>query len=275
MKFWNFWFRSLSFVLVFIFGCKQMLGSSTLKDTITVKDLSKETTVILVFGQSNSSNYGQSKYDCKWEVYNWYDGKIVKARDPLKGADGQGGSVWGRLGDKMIESGLASKVLLVPLGIGSTTVADWSKGGIHHGKLLTTLTKLEEQHINIDLIIWHQGESDNFKNTSSSDYIESFEVIRKAIIDYGVIAPIFMSIASYHPNVNSLKNKNLGCDPDIQAAQHALIKNYPDIFAGVNTDKLDKSYYRYDGIHFSVLGLEKNASLWLEVLKHYQDYYNY
>ena len=77
-----------------------------------------EWTVIFTFGQSNSANYGQTTYTCKLEVYSWYNGRMAKAADPLPGAGGEKGSVWGRLGDKLIEAGMARKVLIVPVGVG-------------------------------------------------------------------------------------------------------------------------------------------------------------
>lgn len=245
-----------------------LLDMSVLKDS-TIKNHfnNEEFTVIFVFGQSNSANYGQTKYEPKEEVYNWFDGNISKAKDPLKGADGNGGSVWGRLGDKLITSKLAKKVLIIPIGIGSTTVADWSEDGIYYNRIISTVLKLKRQNIDIDFILWHQGESDNLENTPTEDYIYYFESIRLAFLNKEVEAPIFVSIASYHPNENSLRNKKFGSDVEIQRAQESLIKKHQNLFLGANTDKLDKSYYRFDGVHFSVLGLEKHAELWLDILK--------
>lgn len=244
---------------------------TVIQDSVPLKNFdNEEYTVLLVFGQSNSSNYGQTKYECREKVYNWYNGKIFRAKDPLKGADGTRGSVWGRLGDKLISSMLAKKVLLVPLGIGSTTVSDWSEDGPHYERIINTIQQLNGQDIKIDYIFWHQGESDNFENTTTEDYTENFESIRLGFRKNDVVAPIFIAIASYHPNVNSLKYKKFGCDPAIQRAQYSLIMKYPDLFIGANTDNLIKSYYRHDGVHFSVLGLEKHAELWLQILKNFR-----
>lgn len=239
-----------------------------LDDTISLTTFNnKDFTVIFTFGQSNSANYGQTKYVCQEEVYNWHKGNIFKAKDPLIGASGDKGSVWTRLADKMINQGVSKKILLVPLGIGKTRISQWSKDGEYFKLITETLNDLKARKIDIDYILWHQGESDNLLNTSSESYISDFEYIRMVFRNNDIKAPIFIAIATYHPNENSIKNKQFGCDTIIQNAQKSLIDKFPDIFLGANTDILDKSYYRHDGVHFSVIGLEKHAELWLESIK--------
>jgi len=236
------------------------------QNNITFDDFNNnEWTVIFTFGQSNSANYGQTPYACKQQVYSWYNGKMAKAADPLPGASGEKGSVWGRLGDKLIEAGMARKVLIVPVGVGSTTVSQWSEKGELNERITTSLNDLKSKGIVIDLIFWHQGESDNLANTSSSSYIGDFESVLATFRKNSVLAPLFVAIASYHPG--SIPDKPNGCDPAIQEAQKKIIKSHVDVFTGPNTDDLDKCYYRYDGVHFSVPGLEKHAELWLESIK--------
>ncbi|MFC0875639.1 sialate O-acetylesterase [Saccharicrinis sp. FJH2] len=226
-------------------------------------------TVIFAFGQSNSANYGQTLYQCKEEVYNWYDGKIYEAGDPLKGAGGFGGSPWTRQGDLMIQNNLDQKVLIVPIGRGGTTVSGWAEGGKQHKLILNAIRQPNSQGIKIDYVLWHQGETDNQYNTSKETYIEKFKTIRSAFRSNHVDAPIFVAVASYIPVEDILLRKNNGCDPNIQNAQKQLAELFPDVFQGANTDSMDKTYYRNDGLHFSDAGLWKHAELWLEVLKSY------
>ena len=244
------------------------LEEQKLDDTINKTDFNNQDfTVIFAFGQSNSANYGQTKYECQEEVYNWFNGKIYKAKDPLKGASGNKGSVWTRLADKMIRYGVSKKILIVPIGIGSTRISQWSTNGEYHNLITKTINDLKIRKIEIDYIFWHQGESDNLFNTSLETYISEFENIRTTLRNNDIKAPIFIAIATYHPNENSIKNKQYGCDTIIQNAQKNLIEKFPDIFLGANTDILDKGYYRHDGVHFSVIGLEKHAELWIESIK--------
>src|SRR4051812_1788685 len=58
--------------------------------------------VILTLGQSNASNFGQGKYECHNKVFNYFDGNVYKAKEPLLGADGVNCSVWTRLADMLI-----------------------------------------------------------------------------------------------------------------------------------------------------------------------------
>ncbi|MHC1733127.1 MAG: sialate O-acetylesterase [Bacteroidales bacterium] len=224
-----------------------------------------EWTVIFTFGQSNSANYGQTPYTCKLEVYSWYNGSMAKAADPLPGASGDKGSVWGRLGDKLIEAGMARKVLIVPVGVGSTTVSQWSEKGELNDRIKASLNDLKSKGIVIDLILWHQGESDNLANTSGTSYIGDFESVLATFRKNNVFAPLFMAIASYHPG--SIPDKPNGWDPAVRQAQKEIIKSRVDVYMGPDTDALNKCYYRYDGVHFSEPGLEKHAELWLKSLK--------
>ena len=71
--------------------------------TITVSD---STGIYITYGQSNALNSGQIGYDIKSEVYQFFKNKVYFYKDPsLGGGSGviDGGSVWGMVGDKLIE----------------------------------------------------------------------------------------------------------------------------------------------------------------------------
>ena len=74
---------------------------------------SPDQAVLFVFGQSNSANHGKDRYVAGNEVINFspLDGRCYQAEDPLLGADGLGGSVWGRLGDDLVREGLYRRVV--------------------------------------------------------------------------------------------------------------------------------------------------------------------
>lgn len=226
----------------------------------------KNSKVLFTFGQSNSANYGQPQYlyTAKHDVFNYYQGKLYKAQDPLLGATGKGASVWGILGDKLIEADLADAVTIVPIGIGGVTVGSWAKGGTNHALLEKTLDELVAKGIHIDCICWHQGESDNIQNTTTEQYMERFLTIREAFRERGIDAPIVVAVASYH---QWCLDEDYGCSDDIRNAQKRLAKEYKDIYQGPDTDKLNKLYQRADGIHFSHLGQREHASLWVKALR--------
>lgn len=67
--------------------------------------------VILALGQSNSANYGETRYRPKHEAYSYFRGILYGAADPMFGADGLKGSVWTRLADMLVESGMCDRVV--------------------------------------------------------------------------------------------------------------------------------------------------------------------
>lgn len=223
-------------------------------------------TVIFTFGQSNSANYGQLRHPHKaqHDVYNYYKGKLYKAQDPLLGATGKLGSVWGYVGDQLIDKKITESVTIIPIGVGGVTVGAWCKGGSCYERLVKTLDELVAANIKIDCICWHQGESDNIFNTSTETYIQRFLTIREEFRKRGITAPFIVAVASYHPHC--LEEDN-GCSEDIRKAQLTLAKKYEDIFQGPDTDKLNMLYQRADGIHFSEKGQPMHAELWVKAIK--------
>lgn len=259
--------HSFSFLLLMIcfMNVSAQTSELTNREEVDFQKI-KSSTVIFTFGQSNSANYGQKQYlyTSKHNVYNYFKGKIYRAQDPLLGATGPGASVWGRLGDQLIEEGLTHAVTIIPIGIGGVTVGSWAKGGENHALLEKTLDDLLAHDVHIDCICWHQGESDNIKNTSTEQYMKQFLTIREAFRERGIEAPIVVAVASYHPLC--LEEDN-GCSKDIRNAQKRLAKEYKDIYPGPDTDKLNKCYQRADGIHFSHVGQQQHAALWVKALR--------
>ena len=227
-------------------------------------DAAKGSTVIFTFGQSNAANHGQERYSPKNKVYNYYKGNLYEGKDPLVGPTGGGGSVWTRLADMMIDSGMADSVTIVAIAVGATDIASWAEGGFLYGILTENVDRMLADGIVPDYILWHQGESDNIANTAEKDYVKRFESIRKVFRDRGIEAPIYIAVASYHPDCISEDNGN---DAEIRNAQKFLVKEYKDIRQGPDTDKFDRCVYRHDGVHFSSKGLEAHAKAWLKALQ--------
>ena len=229
-------------------------------------DRIKNSVVLFTFGQSNSANYGQGGkylYTPRHEVYNYFNQKLYMAQDPLLGATGKGGSVWGITGDLLIEKKKAQAVTIIPIGIGGVKISEWAKGGVHHQLLEKTLDDIVRLGIQIDCICWHQGESDNIANTTSAQYMEKFLEIREAFRKRGIQAPFVVAVASYHP---LCLEEDHGCSKEIRDAQKELARKYKDIHQGPDTDKLNKVYQRADGIHFSQVGQRQHAEMWAKIL---------
>lgn len=215
------------------------------------------TAIIFTFGQSNSACHGQGSYSCRNQVYEYFDGNLYPAKEPLIGATGLDGcSVWTRMADMLIDSGFYKQVVLIPAGIGGTTVECWSEGECNK-KLTETLSWISKDRIKVTHIIWHQGESDNLENTSKEVYKSRLKKILTQIRNAGQSADFWVCTASYHPAVIGIKDN--GIDTIIQQAQMEFVNENPGTRPGANTDEIMLAFDRYDGVHFSRVGLDKFA----------------
>lgn len=226
------------------------------------------TMIVLALGQSNAANRGQVPYTPhNASVLNYYGGKLYKAKDPLIGSTGVGGSVWSRLGDMLIDSGLYTKVIIVPIAVGGSEIACWTSGNCYK-KLQHTLELLDSQHIKLTHICWHQGETDNINNTSTAAYKKQLAIIFQALRKHQS-ADFYVSIASYHPQ---MVLKPLGVDSLIRNAQQEFINEHEGVLLGPDTDLLIHAIHRYDSVHFSDFGMSAFARLWLKALKERKEY---
>jgi hypothetical protein len=220
--------------------------------------------ILLTFGQSNSANFGEGRHTAGDNVVNFslHDGKCYATEDPLLGADGDSGSVWGLLGDQLIASGAYDRVLVVPFGIGGTALREWTTGGrlhprVEHVAQRRALADIEPTHV-----LWHQGENDARDGTPSEDYIQQFAAMVESLRNYGISAPVFPAVASLC--------KNPGSDT-IRNAQRALPQRIRGVYPGPNTDSLSDMSDRFDYCHFSKTGLLKHAKLWHEAIISFEE----
>jgi hypothetical protein len=130
--------------------------------------------VCLVLGQSNSANCGELSYIPNENVYSFYKGKCYRATDPLLGSDGEGGSVWTVLGNKLIAAGLYDNILFIPIGVADSHVKRWAPGGDLHYRIIDAIRYSKAANFPITHIFWHQGESDARDGTTKAKYKESF-----------------------------------------------------------------------------------------------------
>ena len=224
----------------------------------------KRTMIALTFGQSNAGNRGQTLYTPhNPAVLNYFEGKLYRAKDPLLGTTGPGGSVWTHLGDLLIDSGLYRKVIFIPIAIGNTDIKCWASGECFQ-KLEATLRQLDSQHIKLTHIFWHQGESDNLENTPKQEYKANLKIIFQTLRNHHQQADFYVSIASYH---NGAVTKPLGVDKVIRQAQKEFISENKGVVFGPDTDQLIYAIHRYDGVHFSDFGMKAFANLWFRAIK--------
>lgn len=241
------------------FGMRQ---HGWLDKKLSLSELKSDSTIIiLTLGQSNAANSSNSYYSPKNNVLNYYNGQLYKAREPLIGAGGDGGSVWTILADKMIDGALCKKVIIIPIAVGSTNIENWARGECSI-KLRNTLDDLNKHNIKLTYVLWHQGEANN--GTSKANYKKNLSIILKTIREKKQTAPFYCSIATYS---FLAVTKPLGIDSVIQNAQREFIYENKNVLRGPNTDLLIYAIDRHDSQHFSQFGNFRYAELWLKAIK--------
>jgi len=218
--------------------------------------------VFLIIGQSNGGNHGQTRFSAAEAVFNFnpFDGLCYRARDPLLGATGDGGSPWCLLGDALIGNGFARSILLCPLSVGGAMVAEWGPGGPYHQRLTYAIDRLRSAGFLPSYILWHQGEADVLNGTSSESYVRSFLALVESLRSLGVTAPIHVASASYF----AVPAGHAASQNTIREAQRSLIDPNSAIFAGPDTDAIRD---RFDGCHMGESGLKEHARAWAASLE--------
>jgi len=214
-----------------------------------------DTAVLFVIGQSNSANHAEKKFITQYpqKVVNYFNGKCYQAASPLLGATGEDGEFVTPLADKLIQLGRFQSVVIIASGIGGTPITRWQRDGDLNEMMLTVIRQAEREY-KITQVIWHQGEDDFFKKTSTKNYIKMFNSLLDTLHENAVNAPIYLSIATKcGGNIYWDKNNPTAI------AQWQLIDN-KNIFLGVNTDMLVSDQdRRADHCHFAESGQLKSA----------------
>jgi hypothetical protein len=208
------------------------------------------TIVILAMGQSNAASHGQSRSKAGPDCFAFHDGQLYVGADPWAGGSGYGGSVWSRLGRGIIDSQLSEYVIVACVAKGSTSVREWTPGAHCFSNAQRAIQSLQEKNLNVDCVIWHQGESDVIANSDvRSSYQSHLTNMIQGIRGCGVNAPVLVCLVSTFGTANA---------PEIRQAQLAVCQGQGNVFIGADTDDL-RSDCRSDGVHFNDTGFSRFA----------------
>lgn len=252
--------------------------------------------VFLGAGQSNSTNYGETKQTTKTDMVSSYGGmKWQLADDPQPGAQdsSKAGSFWPVFGDDMYAK------YNVPIGIsvtgsGSTSVNQWQPNGTILSYMPTSKKYVKEigngqyevtgqlfdglvKRINalgpngFRAILWHQGESDANQappvpQLTSEEYAAALtNIITKTQEAAGWQMPWFVAQVSYH------SPDDTHCDV-IRDGQKALW-DAGTALEGPDTDTLtgDNRQNKGKGVHMSDQGLKAHGKMWADKVSIYLD----
>jgi hypothetical protein len=250
-------------ILLMCFSCRKQ--SQVAEVNCATENSLYDTAVLLVMGQSNAANAGDVLYTsiCT-NTYNFYNGDLYSLADPVKGANGDGGSVWSRLGALLAANGFAKTVIIAPAAVGGTSIKVWRPGGDLNYRIIETVHALQSKGLRITHVLWHQGESDNAfyfpqvtAATNANNYRRDFLSIVAQLRSLHVDAPVFPAIATRCGAVPA--------DSFLQAAQYSLASDSLDIINGPNTDLIGNEYRR-DDCHMNDQGMRIHAALWADIL---------
>ncbi len=218
------------------------------------------TAVLFIAGQSNAANNAAQRHATRYpdRVLNFMGGRCYVAASPLLGATGFAGEYWSLMADQLIDAGAFDRVILAPVAVGGSNIAQWAKGGALNISMIPLVQDLVT-HYRVTHVLWHQGESDFALKTDPARYKEQFLSFADTLRANAVDAPVFVSTATRCLTGWSDLNP-------IRAAQHALASIEPGFKAGVDTDLLLAAQDRYDDCHMADSGEVKTAKAWAAIL---------
>jgi hypothetical protein len=189
---------------------------------------------------------------------------MYRAKDPILGASGKKGSIWIPVFEDLMERRKLDSILIVNIAQGSSSILDWQTNGMYHDLLRETLVKIQEKNLEPDLILWQQGEQDNLNGMSRANYKSAFLKIHSGIKSLEIETSILISITSFHPKSKTPVNSK------IREAQYELIEENKNFYSGPDTD-IHVENCRYDGIHFSAMGMKLVSKDWVDSINDFLD----
>jgi len=213
----------------------------------------KKPLIIFIFGQSNVANTVADKSYAPENVFNFYEGKLYQAKEPLLGTTGKQGSIWLNTAKHLLTKSSYQEIVLVNIARNNSSIKDWSSQGKFHKTFLNTYKELVQYQLSPQLILLGQGERDGIDEVSFGDYQKHLQEVYSVIKKIHGTKPFLVSITSRC--FQFLPNKS------IRNAQMQLIKQEHSVFYGPDTDKYNEKY-RYDGCHYNQLGNRIISAVW-------------
>jgi hypothetical protein len=244
---------------------------------------SERTFIAIIEGQSLAANHCQGLYHpraTKVQCVNVLgDRRLYQHREPMMGAsfyaDGyagyQGGygSVWGKVGDLLIERGIADRVIWCNVAYGGQSAEALSPDGVMGHRMplaFRVLRSLGFDGSTVSAILSMQGESDNGLGTPAAAYKQYRRQTIQVSRDIGFAGPWFIPLETY--SFGKMSNT-------IRGAQLDLAIELAGVITGPDFDTLDASY-RYaqedaahvgnGKVHPNEAGRDAIAEMWAHAL---------
>lgn len=220
----------------------------------------ERTGVFLIAGQSLAAGASEGLYSPSNASFvdnlSQFDGQMLRASDPLIGQavaalPSQRASPFTRVADKLISWGAFDRVVLIPVAIGGTTIAQWNS--IYISWLINGYRRAAALGFSVTAVLWQLGETDTAIGTTQQAYAQGLASLISKLRVNGCMAPWVLAKSTYIPGGTT--------SPGIRAAIEGLV-NGNDILAGPDCDTLPGTAYRYDDQHWNAVGNEAAANLW-------------
>jgi hypothetical protein len=215
--------------------------------------------IIIVLGQSNGASHAEHVHH-QTPIPVLHAGECWLTTEPLPGTSGSGSSIWRPLMEKLGTAFPEREFLLAPFAIGNTSLSEWlDKRGELHQRLLKHLESTKKYGAPIEVLLWQQGEADMEKGTSANRYKRDLRSLRQSLTAAGIGAPMLVAKSTYCRGRISYA---------VRRSIDAVVTENIGLIPGPDTDMLGGNL-RYDDCHFSAIGAEKAADLWLVRLTEY------
>lgn len=234
-------------------------GHSTAQDIPRPAGLENDSTLcLLVAGQSNAASHGRPRGRAGEGVYALTAEGWFPAVDPFPGGSGFGGSVWTRLGPMLRHRSLTEQVVIGCVAQGSSSLSAWAPGGGLEPLYRRLGDRFEAERLEIDALIWHQGETESWRNDADSAcYRENLERLIDAWQQRFPGVPIVICQTSRDPEGR--------VNPGIRGAQRAVCER-EGVHVGPDTDALGDKF-RHDQVHWNEAGMRVFAEELMTTLK--------
>lgn len=223
--------------------------------------VNQDVLIAITYGQSHTAN-STELYRVKNEnVLNFYLNSLFVYEDPSLGTNGSQTSVWGLVGDHLINNGDYDKVIFANTGYGGRSIKELAADE-YFNYFATEYKNLLKSFGRVDAILLHQGGSNHYSRKGSMSYEEDFHRLMKRIDSLDVGAQVIMAISSF--NIDK-KTRLSTVDTILTLKQNNVIQQFDNVCLGPNADLFifEEDRIGNGNIHFSDIGANKLALEWV------------
>lgn len=220
-----------------------------------VVECPKNAEAIVWFGQSNSANHIDKKFDKDIPEgllqYDWNKRKCYRYREPLASSSGSGGNLITDFSVSYMETMQVSELVVAAIGQSGTSVGQWVQGPLRI-RYLSALNGLKQAGLDVKYVLWHQGEADarRFGHARGDEEINSID----GNIYFILVDSLRKEATARYPSVRFGISQATYCkgitSQEIRNEQYRLSQS-KNSFLLADTDKFTGNRMRYDDCHFT------------------------